>query len=103
MCINCWEDYKSEAVINDRVLTAKGLIDKLYAYHEAGGNLHVVVDDWNLDSVESCLSFINEEEDPIKKKIELEVYNFIVQLSETELASALAMHDGFLTKSNAPS
>jgi hypothetical protein len=97
MCIDCWLDYEDSKVINDKVTTAVKLINELYDYHSAGGNLHVVLDDWNLDSIETCKNFIDNEQDPIKKEIELRVYNHISNITENELASALALKSSFIT------
>ena len=100
MCIDCWEYYKDDAIINDRVRKAVVLIRELYLCHSAGGNLHVVLDDWNLDSIEACKSYIDNEEDEEQKEIELRVYEHIRTLTEEELATALAIDDGFIQDEN---
>lgn len=103
MCIDCWSDYEQNKVVNDKVLKAKELIDELYEYHGAGGNLHVVLDDWNIDLLEGCIGFIETECDLGQREIELRVYNHLITMSEDEIATALAIHEGFTTEQKSDS
>ena len=101
MCIHCWEKMGSPSIINDKTKEAARLIENVYVYHGAGGYGHIVLDDWNLedDNVEWCLGRVEENEWGYDKK-ELEVtkkcLETLLQMSEEERASALAIYDGFV-------
>jgi len=49
MCKGCWEEAGSPAIINTKTRAVAKLIDDVYSYSGAGGNAHIVVDDWNLE------------------------------------------------------
>ena len=57
MCSGCWEDMGSPVSHGARVRKTAALIDRLYETHAAGGPLHIVTDDWNLEAgfVRWCL------------------------------------------------
>jgi len=50
MCVQCWEqEYGSASIDSEATRAAAAAIDALYEAHDAGGSLHIVVDDWNLE------------------------------------------------------
>lgn len=57
MCLGCYKDEGSPAIINDKTISAAKLIDEVYDYFPSGGPAHVVIDDWNFEDnhVDFCL------------------------------------------------
>lgn len=60
MCEGCYEDYGSPRIINEKTLTAARLIHEIYELMCNGGNMHIVLDDWNLedDDLAFCADLI---------------------------------------------
>lgn len=56
MCIECWHEAGSPTERTPDTARLTELIGKLYKIHAAGGPLHVVLDDWNVDvdHIEPC-------------------------------------------------
>lgn len=55
MCIGCYEDYGSP--MPDAVSSATiPLVEAVYEWSAVGGNLHIVLDDWNIEdeNLASC-------------------------------------------------
>ena len=96
MCKDCYREAGEPKVINEKVTKAVELIEAVYDEHGAGGNLHIVLDDWNTDLVEACKEFIDAETDEHKKSIEMACYEHIITLTEDELITALALHEKFI-------
>lgn len=113
MCINCWKEYESPAIVNEKTERAVELIEEVYEYSSVGGTLHVALDDWNLDNVEWCLEeikqamkegekstyydpFFHDPEDfQARLAAELECAEHLLTMTVEEVASALAKHDGY--------
>ena len=59
MCISCWDELGRPAILNDATATGVRLAREVYKQPRggAGGNLHIVLDDWNLedDSIQWCM------------------------------------------------
>jgi len=49
MCKGCWERYGEPKIVNESVLAATEAVYNVYDYVEMGGELHVQLDDWNLE------------------------------------------------------
>ena len=66
------------------------LIKALYREHAAGGWLHIVVDDWNVEqcNLDYCATVIDTD-------VERRCHAALNALTETERASALALDRGF--------
>ncbi len=105
MCQGCWQERGFPSVVNDAVKAAAELIGGVYEHHGAGGGLHVIVDDWNLDdgTVAFCANYIESEEyksndDVTEERLEAErrCLRALKALTEQERGSALAIHDGYL-------
>lgn len=106
MCQTCFESYGSPSVVTDKITKAVELIENLYEQWGccAGGYAHIVTDDWNLEdgNVEWCL---NEAKEGASLKsiseegrlASIETLEYLLKLTETERATALALVDGFLT------
>lgn len=101
MCEVCWmRDYDSIQSNDARVVEASNAIDRVYAYHLAGGGLHNVVDDWNLDdgSLKFCRDYIEApgyDAEPERLEAERACIDLLSRLSEEERAAALALQEGF--------
>ena len=102
MCYDCWASYGKPIIINGIINRLAKLIDVLYKYHGAGGGLHIIVDDWNLEDshVEFCEQNIAKEEyiklcPKTRLNTEKACIKLLKSLSIQERASALALQRGF--------
>lgn len=80
------------------------LIERVYEYSSVGGNLHIAVDDWNLEDehLESCAEFIEEsvtEGEAGKEQISAEraCLSSLKMMTLDERVSAVAIADGFIS------
>lgn len=111
MCRGCWEEYGSPMFLSDRVCKAAVLIEKVYEQvgGGVGGNLHIVVDDWNLedDSIKWCMKKRHlrgpgldwpgaRPIEMVPTPIEKECGQALLDLNIKERASALALSEGWL-------
>jgi hypothetical protein len=103
MCMECWEKKGSPSIVNEKTKAAAELIAEVYNHHNSGGYLHIVVDDWNIDydSIAWCQNYIKHpvsyhERTPEQIEAELACVNALLELTEDEVGSALAIHDGFV-------
>jgi hypothetical protein len=94
MCYGCWEEEGKPQIDNEKVRLAAYSIFKVFEYiSPSGGNLHIVIDDWNLE--DGNLEFCHEEILKDYNTIELECCLRLKILSVEERYSALALHDGY--------
>lgn len=49
MCCGCWKEAESPRIDNEKVRAALVLVEAVYDYHAAGGHLHCMLDDMNVD------------------------------------------------------
>lgn len=88
MCYSCYEEYGKPEIITDKTKLAASLIGLVVG----SANLHIVIDDWNLDddSVIWCIenSDLDEEEQMCLDNL--------FALTEDERASAMAIAHGWL-------
>ncbi len=51
MCDGCWDEYGKPDIVNEKTEAALALVRQVYAAPRggAGGRLHIVLDDWNLE------------------------------------------------------
>lgn len=103
MCEGCWEEYGRSKILNENVLCATELIKNVYEFDCVGGNLHVQLDDWN---IEDCFfekfEPFDEDVTPEQLESELRCFNAMKLLSLKERASALAIYDGYWSPPNKP-
>lgn len=98
MCFGCWVEYGSPTIRNDRTLAAVDLIGAVYEHSCVGGNLHVQLDDWNIEdeffegdmTVYKC-----HEATPEQLAAERACYAAFKAMSLAERASALAFYSRF--------
>ena len=96
----CWEDYGSPKIENASVHNAANLIAEVYKYTSTGGNLHIQIDDWNIEDeywekYENWLEGIGYTDIHEQVNAEKACFDAMKILSLEERASALALHDGF--------
>lgn len=104
MCVRCHEDAGEPEEWNDKIARAVQLIRTIYRHHCAGGLLHVVLDDWNLNDshVQWAAGYVDREKaqwqqrEPEMTAACVELAPLLVEMSERERASALAYADGVI-------
>ena len=126
MCYGCWCEADNPVIDTPAVRAAAEAVQALYEHPDcgAGGNLHIVTDDWNCEdeSLAFCLKQIENKgwkddrplsprtefmrhqwpDSPEKLAVERKCYDALACLTEDERYSALALRRGFWsTTSNA--
>ena len=89
MCRGCWEEYGSPSTDTPLVRYAAETVKDLYGAHPAGGALHIVVDDYNVED-----EHLQMVEDQCLDGLEAACLTALKALSEDERASAIALHGG---------
>lgn len=121
MCYGCWEESDKVQIDNEKVRAAVPLIEAVYDLACTGGNLHIVLDDWNvedgnLDFCDQCIKGkgvmpldgstfpahlrYNEEkrlnpDPPEQLAAERACCDAFMAMTEDERLSALALHSKF--------
>ena len=95
MCMSCWQKYGSPMIRNKKTLAAVPLIAEVYEHSHAGGGLHVLLDDWNLEFVSERYSDADNEESNEAIVAEEKCLKAFQEMTIEERASALGMHNGF--------
>lgn len=103
MCVNCWEEVGSPKIDTREVRTAAAAVVELYRGYITGGLLHVVVDDWNLEtehvewglSTEALRCDLDSAVGEPAPEIVIQTAAALLVLSEEERASALALAFGY--------
>ena len=69
MCETCWREYGSPQIINPLIRRAEKLIARVYEHGSVGGNLHIVIDDWNIEDehIKFCIKHFNDYKPNYKK------------------------------------
>lgn len=102
MCLNCYEEHGSPAIDNERVRATSQAIGKVYEFSAVGGNLHIAIDDWNIedDDLDFCANSIAtntvHRADVAQLAAERACLELLRGLTKEERVSALAMQSGFL-------
>ena len=104
MCMGCWDKYGRPIIVNDKTEAALALVRQVYdvPYGGAGGHLHIVLDDWNLEdsSIEYCQRGHSDPEwlgTPMSWKltdVEAKCAEAFLAMTMDERASCLAQYDG---------
>ena len=105
MCRGCWEGAGKPAMVTPAILAAVASVKRVFDLHCMGGNLHIVIDDWNLedDHLAFCRSAVSRGLCGDLLAAEMDCLNLLEPMSEQERAAVLAMHRGFTEDSVAPS
>lgn len=108
MCYGCWEEYGKPLVVNETTAKTAELVKRLYEFAAAGGNCHIVTDDWNLedDHIEFCVAqverggyvdpnYADDRDSPEQLSLEAEILKAFGAMTMDERASTMAIVDGF--------
>lgn len=101
MCQGCYEKAGKPSIVNVKTVVAAACIDQVYEFSSSGGNLHIVIDDWNVEDAHlaHCLERIIKDDlsnGAERYLAEMVCYNSLVDLTVEERYSALAIHEGYL-------
>jgi hypothetical protein len=101
MCYGCWQECGEPTIDTSAVRAAARAIGVVYSHDCVGGNLHNVIEDWNLEdgNLDFCAGSIAEnffEATPAQLAAERHCLGLLRALTEDERASALAMHGGYV-------
>ncbi len=94
MCCGCYEEYGSPVVVSDKVHVARELRGYVYEFNLAGGNLHCLLDDFNIEDVFTTEDYIDEQEKagechPLQIAFERACARVFAAMSMDERATAL--------------
>ena len=117
MCYGCWEEEGKPTIDTPAVRAAAAAVAEVYEHACTGGNLHIVLDDWNLEdsSLAFCDAYIargghpddpdhspsytryklEHPDSPEQLAAERRCHDLLKALSVKERASALALNDRF--------
>jgi hypothetical protein len=114
MCIGCWYGYGSPRLVTDAIRETVALIARVYegTYAEevhypedvyypgnaAGGNLHTILDDWNIDVDETSEYAPTYTDAPHQHAVERACYDHFRHLTLPERAAALAWYHGYISE-----
>lgn len=99
MCCGCWEKEGSPKIDNARVRDALEAVEAVYEHSCAGGNLHILLDDNNIDDehFEFLRGAIRENiygGSEWQLEAESRCLDLMERLTMEERASVLGLHDG---------
>lgn len=102
MCRECWEEYGCPKIIGNNVLEAAEAGKRVYEFNGAGGSLHILLDDWNIEDtyIDYCRQHIEEkrsENSDAQYEAEVVCFEKFKGLTKLERASALALMRGYYT------
>ncbi len=101
MCLSCWRECGSPAIDTPAVRDAARASAAVHDFHGAGGGLHIVLDDWNLEDEQVAWCLLPENlaqygsPDPAERAQEIYAGLAFLALTEDERASALALEEGW--------
>jgi hypothetical protein len=99
MCSACWSEEGEPAINTPAVREAAAAVEAVYNHSCVGGNLHIVLDDWNIedDSLEFCRVQIERGDHGTEEEraTERRCHDLMRALSVPERASALALYSGY--------
>lgn len=108
MCYGCWQKAGSPRLNHRQVRRAARLIAGVYEYSCAGGSLHEIVDDWNVENwtLKQAPAWIRDgqqrwpDEYPLERiRVERACLKALRGMTIRERYSALALYDGFWDES----
>ncbi len=105
MCYGCWDEYGKPDIVNEKTEAALALVRQVYEAPRggAGGHLHIVLDDWNLEnsSIEYCQQGHSSPDwhgPPMHwelTEVEAQCAKAFLSMTMAERASTLAKYDEF--------
>lgn len=99
MCLNCWKEEGSHAIVNDKTKAAAKLVEELYDEQPTGGYLHIVTDDYNVQQhhIDGCMGArALEIMDRPATDIERRCWRALFDMTTEERVSALALYEGWI-------
>lgn len=103
MCHQCWEYEGSPQIDCDGVREAAALVQEVYLFAPTGGNLHIVLDDFNLnnDDLAFCQRRIESADYSREewRQVERKCCEAMMGLDRQGRASAIALAFGYWTRS----
>lgn len=99
MCYGCWEKDGKPSIVNEKTIAASKLIEEVYKHSRSGGNLHVIIDDWNYqpEHLVNCLADIKRNDYgwsyPAALEAERACAEALLALTVEERGSALAIQE----------
>lgn len=98
MCLGCYAEARFPKIVTPATLALGPLADRVYEFSGTGGNLHIYLDDWNLDDTffEDAEMKVYYDGDAEQLAAERTCYAALRAMSEDERASAMALWNGFL-------
>ncbi len=96
MCYGCWQEYGSPQIINPQVVMACGLARKVEDLTCNGGNLHIQLEDWNIEDEHwDKYEIYDEHTTGQQRTAEEACFEAFKNLTLEERASALALREGY--------
>lgn len=96
MCEGCYAEYGSPTIRNEKTDAAAALIARVYEQNCVGGNLHVQLDDWNIEDEFFDEFTVHHESSDAALAVERQCFDLMKSMTLEERASALALYDGYL-------
>ncbi len=98
MCKICWEHYGEYSIVNEKTKMAAALARKVYEHTYSAGNLHNLIEDWNLEDkyLQSCRHHIENNTDKRSDDVladESACLDAFEALTIEERCSAMAIFD----------
>ncbi len=90
MCRFCWEERGGPTDFSPEVIAAAEKIAALYRVHGAGGALHIVTDDMNVE--DDDLEFARKH---LSDDVERACYEALLPLTEDQRLAAIAFEEGW--------
>lgn len=90
MCLGCLQEYGNPKIDNELVRSGVKAVEKVYEFSCVGGNLHVQLDDFNIEDefFETFEPFLDEMQDG-QLEAEKECFDLFQQMTLAERASVL--------------
>lgn len=101
MCEGCYDDFGRPQIRTARVRRMRKKIERVYEFNSVGGNLHVHLDDWNIEDEffeDLEMEVWDKDASPERLAAERDCYAAMRRATLDQRTSALAMFDGFLSE-----
>ena len=97
MCCGCWKEMGAHRIDNEKVRASQVLIDAVYEHSGAGGNLHIQLDDSNVDDEffeDAEMKVWDSDNYPEKLAAERACYARFRSMTFEERVSAIGLDEG---------
>lgn len=99
MCEGCYAEFRFPKIVTAATLRGAALADRVYEFSCVGGNLHIMLDDWNIDDEffeDAEMKIWHHDASPEQIEAERTCYAALKSLPLDERVSVLALHQGYL-------